>query len=70
MTSGNLTAMMVTHSMKDALEYGSRTVMLHRGRVILDVKGERRKKMTVIDLLEMFEKTRGKKLDDDSLLLG
>lgn len=69
-TSGNLTAMMVTHSMKDALEYGSRTVMLHRGRVILDVKGERRKKMTVIDLLEMFEKTRGKKLDDDSLLLG
>lgn len=69
-TSANLTAMMVTHSMKDALEYGSRTVMLHRGRVILDVKGERRKKMTVIDLLEMFEKTRGKKLDDDSLLLG
>jgi len=65
-----LTAMMVTHSMRQALDYGSRTVMLHEGRVILDVSGTERKGMSVEDLLHMFEKTRGEKLDDDKLLLA
>jgi len=65
-----LTAMMVTHSMRQALDYGSRTVMLHEGRVILDVAGPERKGMSVEDLLHMFEKTRGEKLDDDKLLLA
>lgn len=65
-----LTTMMVTHSMKQALEYGTRTVMLHQGRVVLDVFGEQRKKLTVSDLLNMFEKTRGEAITDDSLLLG
>jgi putative tryptophan/tyrosine transport system ATP-binding protein len=68
--SSHLTAMMVTHSMRQALDYGSRTVMLHAGRVILDVEGEQRKGMDVPDLLHMFEKTRGEKLDDDKLLLA
>jgi putative ABC transport system ATP-binding protein len=62
--------MMVTHSMRQALDYGSRTVMLHQGRVILDVEGEQRKGMDVADLLHMFEKTRGEQLDDDKLLLA
>lgn len=65
-----LTTMMVTHSMKQALEYGTRTVMLHQGQVVLDVSGEKRDKLTVNDLLEMFEKTRGEKVTDDALLLG
>ena len=68
--SARLTAMMVTHSMRQALDYGSRTVMLHEGRVILDVSGPERKGMSVEDLLHMFEKTRGEKLDDDKLLLA
>ena len=65
-----LTAMMVTHSMRQALDYGSRTVMLHAGRVILDVEGPQRAGMDVSDLLHMFEKTRGEQLDDDKLLLA
>jgi putative ABC transport system ATP-binding protein len=65
-----MTAMMVTHSMRQALDYGSRTVMLHEGRVILDVCGPQRRDMGVEDLLHMFEKTRGETLDDDKLLLA
>ncbi|MCX8650426.1 ABC transporter ATP-binding protein [Gilliamella sp. B2776] len=69
-SKNHLTAMMVTHSMKQALEYGNRTVMLHQGQVVLDVAGEQRAKLTVNDLLAMFEKTRGEKVTDDALLLG
>jgi putative ABC transport system ATP-binding protein len=65
-----LTAMMVTHSMRQALDHGHRTVMLHQGRVVLDVSGDERKQMQVSDLLAMFEKTRGEQIDDDALLLG
>jgi putative ABC transport system ATP-binding protein len=67
---GGLTAMMVTHSMRQALDYGSRTVMLHQGRVVLDVSGPERAGLDVPDLLRMFEKTRGEALADDALLLG
>lgn len=66
----HLTTMMVTHSMRQALDYGSRTVMLHRGQVVLDVAGEERAKMDVADLLHMFERTRGEQVEDDALLLG
>jgi putative ABC transport system ATP-binding protein len=65
-----MTAMMVTHSMRQALDHGSRTVMLHEGRVILDVSGPERRGMGVEDLLHMFEKTRGEVLADDKLLLA
>lgn len=65
-----LTAMMVTHSMRQALDYGSRTVMLHQGQVVLDVSGNEREGMDVPDLLHMFERTRGEKVSDDALLLG
>ncbi|MBL4830529.1 MAG: ABC transporter ATP-binding protein [Aliivibrio sp.] len=66
----DLTVMMVTHSMKDALACGDRTVMLHQGKVVLDVAGEQRANMGVKDLLEMFSKVRGEELADDSLLLN
>ncbi|HRM83620.1 MAG TPA: ATP-binding cassette domain-containing protein, partial [Acidovorax temperans] len=65
-----LTTMMVTHSMRQALDVGDRTVMLHQGQVVLDVSGEERKRLDVPDLLQMFEKVRGEKLADDALLLG
>jgi putative ABC transport system ATP-binding protein len=65
-----LTTMMVTHSMRQALDVGERTVMLHQGQVVLDVSGQERQRMDVTDLLHMFEKVRGEKLSDDALLLG
>ncbi len=66
----NLTVMMVSHSMKDALACGDRTVMLHQGQIVLDVTGEQRANMGVPELLEMFSKVRGEELADDSLLLS
>ena len=65
----NLTTLMVTHSMKSALACGTRTVMLHRGKVMLDVCGEERQKMTVSDLLRLFNESSGQEADDDRLLL-
>ena len=65
-----LTALMVTHSMKQALEVGSRTVMLHQGQVVFDIAGQDREGLEVKDLLGLFEQQRGLEVDDDSLLLG
>ncbi|WP_321502748.1 ABC transporter ATP-binding protein [Breoghania sp.] len=64
-----LTTLMVTHSMRQALDAGTRTVMLHEGKVVLDVKGEQRKGLGVDDLVDMFRKVRGQELEDDALLL-
>lgn len=66
----HLTTMMVTHSMRQALDIGNRTVMLHEGRVVLDVRDQDREGLKVEDLLHMFERVRGTELDDDALLLG
>ncbi|WP_041794045.1 ABC transporter ATP-binding protein [Pararhodospirillum photometricum] len=66
----NLTALMVTHSMKQALHFGDRTVMLHEGKVVLDLTGAERAGMTVEGLLAQFSHQRGEDLDDDALLLG
>lgn len=65
-----LTTMMVTHSMRQALDVGERTIMLHQGKVVLDVSGDARQGLDVPDLLRMFEQVRGEKLADDALLLG
>jgi putative ABC transport system ATP-binding protein len=65
-----LTTMMVTHSMRQALDVGDRTIMLHQGQVVLDVSGDDRKGLDVPDLLAMFEQVRGEKLADDALLLS
>jgi putative ABC transport system ATP-binding protein len=56
--------------MKQALEVGDRTVMLHQGQVVFDIAGQDREGLEVKDLLELFEKQRGLEVDDDSLLLG
>ncbi len=63
-----LTTLMVTHSMRQALDTGTRTVMLHEGKIVLDVSGATRQGMTVEDLVEMFRRKRGKAIDDDELL--
>ncbi|MBY5716400.1 ABC transporter ATP-binding protein [Rhizobium leguminosarum] len=65
-----LTTLMVTHSMRQALDYGHRTVMLHGGEIVLDVAGDSRKTLQVEDLIAMFRKMRGQTLDDDALLIG
>ncbi|KZE31632.1 putative ABC transport system ATP-binding protein [Crenobacter luteus] len=64
-----LTTLMVTHSMRQALDHGERTIMLHQGRVVLDVSGDERAHMDVPDLLAMFERVRGEAISDDALLL-
>lgn len=65
-----LTTLMVTHSMRQALDHGERTVMLHEGRIVFDVAGPERKGLDVPDLLALFARHRGEQLADDSLLLG
>lgn len=65
-----LTALMVTHSMRHALAMGSRTVMLHQGRVVLDVAGDERARMSVNDLVARFRAEHGEEIDSDSLLLA
>lgn len=69
-TESKLTTMMVTHSMRQALDVGDRTVMLHQGNVVLDVSGPERQGLDVPDLLVMFERVRGETISDDGLLLG
>ena len=69
-TENKLTAMMVTHSMRQALDHGHRTVMLHQGRVIFDVAGEKRASMDEGGLISLFHQTSGEKLSDDALLLS
>lgn len=65
-----LTVVMVTHSMAQALQYGERTIMFHRGRVIFDVAGADREAVGVADLLALFRRDQGEELADDALLLG
>ncbi len=65
----NITTLMVTHNMQNALDLGNRTFMMDSGRIVMDVSGEERKGMTVADLLERFKKGVGKELDNDRMLL-
>lgn len=66
-----LTTLMVTHSMRQALDLGARTIMLHEGEIVLDLSGEERRRMTVDGLVDMFRKVRGgAELDDDALRIG
>jgi len=65
-----LTAMMVTHNMKQAIDYGNRIIMMHEGEIVLDIKGKDKEGLTIPDLLGMFEKVRGVGIQDDKLLLS
>ena len=67
---GGLTTLMVTHNMEQALRMGDRTIMMHGGKIALDIEGPQRRHMTVSDLLERFAQVRGTRLVDDRVLLG
>lgn len=66
----HLTAMMVTHNMKDAIAHGNRLIMMHEGKVILNISGEDKKKLTVEDLLHQFELVSGEEFANDKALLS
>ncbi|MDR1261903.1 MAG: ABC transporter ATP-binding protein [Oscillospiraceae bacterium] len=66
----NLTTMMVTHNMRHALTYGNRLLMMYEGRVIVDVKGEDKRRLKVDDLLGLFERASGQRLENDRMLLS
>ena len=65
-----LTTMMVTHNMKDAIQHGNRLIMMYDGKIAIDVSGEEKKKLTVPQLLELFNKVSGSDEADDKLLLS
>ena len=66
----HLTALMVTHNMKDAIKHGNRLIMMHDGRVILDIAGEEKKKLTVADLMHQFEVVSGEEFASDKAILA
>lgn len=65
-----LTTLMITHNMRDAIAHGNRLIMMYEGRVVIDIAGEEKKKLTVEKLLEQFEKVSGSQEADDKLLLS
>ena len=66
----HLTALMVTHNMKDAIRLGNRLIMMHEGRIIYDVRGEEKKRLEVSDLLKKFEQASGGEFANDRMLLS
>jgi putative ABC transport system ATP-binding protein len=66
----HLTAMMVTHNMRDAIVHGNRLIMMNEGKIVVDICGEEKKKLTVEDLLRKFEEVSGEEFANDKALLG
>ncbi len=69
-TENHLTTLMVTHNMRDAINLGNRLIMMSEGRVVLDIRGAEKKRLTVEDLLERFTAASGKEFSNDRVLLG
>ena len=69
-TENHLSAMMVTHNMKDAITYGNRLIMMHEGQIIYDVSGEEKKNLKVSDLLAKFEEVSGDEFANDRMMLS
>lgn len=65
-----LTALMITHNMKDAIAHGNRLIMMNEGRIILDVEGEEKKKLTKHDLMDKFAEIAGTQIESDQILLA
>ncbi len=66
----NLTTLMITHNMSDAIKVGNRLIMMNNGKIIFDVSGEEKKKLTTADLLEKFKINAGEELNNDRMLLS
>ena len=69
-SENNLTCLMITHNMQNALDLGNRTLMMNQGQIIYDVQGEERSTLTVKDLLDKFKTKVGEELDNDRMLLA
>ena len=69
-TENKLTTLMITHNMNDAIAHGNRLIMMYDGRIVVDVEGEEKKKLTVEDLLNLFVKASGKEFANDRALLS
>lgn len=67
-TSGNITTMMITHNMRDAIAYGNRLIMMNKGQIVFDVSGEEKKKLTIDGLIKKFSETSNDVLSDRTLL--
>lgn len=68
--SHDLTTLMITHDMNHAIAYGNRLIMLYQGKIVVDVKGEEKKNLTVEDLMRLFHQNSGETLVSDELVLG
>ena len=66
----NLTTIMITHNMRDAIHYGNRLVMMHEGQIIYDVRGEEKSALQVSDLMEKFETASGEEFSNDRMILS
>ena len=69
-TENHLTTLMITHNMRDAIAHGNRLIMMQEGRIILDIEGEEKKKLTVEDLLKRFAQTSGREFTNDRAILA
>ena len=69
-SENNLTTLMVTHNMKDAIAIGNRLIMMNNGKIIYDVSGEEKKNLTVDDLLRKFSEASGEELVNDRMMLA
>ncbi|MBP3321092.1 MAG: ATP-binding cassette domain-containing protein [Clostridia bacterium] len=69
-TENKLTTLMITHNMKDAIAHGNRLIMMHEGKVVVDVEGDEKRKLTVEDLLGLFAKASGKDFANDRAILS
>jgi len=69
-SENHLTALMVTHNMKDAIRHGNRLIMMNDGKIILDVSGEEKSRLTKADLLQKFSELSGSTLENDRVLLS
>ena len=69
-TENKLTTLMITHNMRDAIEHGNRLIMMHQGKIIIDVSGDEKKKLTVEQLLNLFTVASGKEFTSDRAILS
>ena len=65
-----LTTLMITHNMHDAIAHGNRLIMMHEGRVVVDISGEEKKRLTIQQLLDLFEQGSGSKFGNDAAILS
>ena len=69
-SENKLTTLMITHNMHDAIEYGNRLIMMHEGNVVVDVRGEEKKNLTIEQLLQLFEASSGSRFSSDKAILS